>query len=84
MARGRTAGLTTRQVRRLVARLREPDRRDSCRVERDARATPMRAATAERALAIIRDRYVDFGPTLACEKLHECHGIRLAKETVRR
>lgn len=26
----------------------------------------------------------DFGPTLACEKLWECHGIRLAKETVRR
>jgi len=30
---------------------------------------------------IIRDRYVDFGSTLACEKLRECHGIRLAKET---
>ena len=39
---------------------------------------------ADRALSIIRDRYVDFGPTLACEKLYECHGIRLAKETVRR
>src|ERR1700727_2410223 len=38
----------------------------------------------DRALSIIRDRYVDFGPTLACEKLYECHGIRLAKETVRR
>jgi hypothetical protein len=35
-------------------------------------------------LAIIRERYADFGPTLACEKLYECHGIRLAKETVRR
>jgi hypothetical protein len=33
------------------------------------------------ALLIIRDRYVDFGSTLACEKLRECHGIRLAKET---
>jgi hypothetical protein len=33
------------------------------------------------ALSIIRDRYVDFGSTLACEKLRECHGIRLAKET---
>ncbi|WP_448815734.1 ISNCY family transposase, partial [Bacillus safensis] len=28
--------------------------------------------------------YADFGPTLACEKLWECHGIRLAKETVRK
>lgn len=38
----------------------------------------------ERALAIIGERYADFGPTLACEKLRECHGIRLAAETVRR
>ena len=38
---------------------------------------------AERALRIIRDRYADFGPTLACEKLRECHGLVLAKETVR-
>ena len=35
------------------------------------------------ALALIRERYADFGPTLACEKLHECHGITLSKETVR-
>lgn len=38
---------------------------------------------ADRVLAILRERYADFGPTLACEKLYECHGIRLAKETVR-
>lgn len=39
---------------------------------------------AERALHIIRDRYADFGPTLACEKLAEVHGLYLAKETVRK
>ena len=38
---------------------------------------------AERALLIIRERYADFGPTLACEKLAELHGLYLAKETVR-
>jgi len=38
---------------------------------------------ARRALAIIRERYADFGPTLACEKLRECHGIGLSVETVR-
>lgn len=37
---------------------------------------------AERALRIIRERYADFGPTLACEKLAEVHGLYLAKETV--
>lgn len=36
---------------------------------------------AERALRIIRERYADFGPTLACEKLAEVHGLYLAKET---
>ncbi|MFX1764188.1 ISNCY family transposase [Paraburkholderia sp. A1RI-2L] len=78
-------GLTTRQIRRLVGRLREhgPQGLVSRR-----RAKPsnnrLDPVTTDRALSIIRDRYADFGPTLACEKLWECHGIRLAKETVRR
>jgi hypothetical protein len=71
------------------------DRATGCRMREDCpgglvsrrRAKPsnnrLDAATAERALSIIRERYADFGPTLACEKLHESHGIRLAKETVR-
>jgi len=33
------------------------------------------------ALAIIRERYWDFGPTLAAEKLSELHGIALGRET---
>ncbi|TCQ76681.1 Homeodomain-like domain-containing protein [Raoultella ornithinolytica] len=36
------------------------------------------------ALNIIRERYSDFGPTLAHEKLAENHGIVLGKETLRR
>jgi transposase len=78
-------GLTTRQIRRLVTRLRE-DGPGGLVSHRRAKPSNNRldAATANRALAIIRDRYADFGPTLACEKLDECHGIRLAKETVRR
>lgn len=39
---------------------------------------------AERAIQIIRERYADFGPTLACEKLAELHGVMLSKETVRK
>ena len=35
-------------------------------------------------LATIRERYADFGPTLAAEKLAEVHGLRLGRETVRR
>ncbi|WP_024902831.1 ISNCY family transposase [Robbsia andropogonis] len=37
-----------------------------------------------RAIAIVRERYADFGPTLACEKPREWHGIILARDTVRR
>src|ERR1700686_4975292 len=35
------------------------------------------------AIGIIRERYPDFGPTLAAEKLAELHAIHLARETVR-
>lgn len=34
-------------------------------------------------LELIRSRYSDFGPTLACEKLREIHGLYLSKETER-
>jgi hypothetical protein len=40
--------------------------------------------TKRRALKLIRSRYSDFGPTLACEKLLELHDLRLSVETVRR
>ncbi len=36
------------------------------------------------ALGLIQDHYADFGPTLACEKLRECHGVMVSKETIRR
>jgi hypothetical protein len=36
------------------------------------------------AIAAIREWYPDFGPTLAAEKLVECHGIALSRETARR
>src|ERR1700676_4495650 len=35
------------------------------------------------ATGLIRERYPDFGPTLAAEKLAELHDIHLARETVR-
>ena len=37
----------------------------------------------DRALAIIREQYWDFGPTLAAEKLRAGHGIALGRETLR-
>lgn len=42
------------------------------------------ASLTDQALSIIRERYRDFGPTLAREKLEEIHGLVLGKETIRR
>ena len=35
------------------------------------------------ALSIVRERYADFGPTLAAEKLAEHHGCSISRETLR-
>lgn len=40
-------------------------------------------AVREEALELIRERYSDFGPTLACEKLVELHGLVVSVETMR-
>ena len=76
--------LTVRQVERLVLRYKQAG---AAGVGSAARGRPgnrkLDEATAYRALILIRDRYADFGPTLACEKLREAHGLTLSKETVR-
>jgi hypothetical protein len=41
------------------------------------------ATLRNQALAIIRERYADFGPQFASEKLASLHDIHLARETVR-
>jgi hypothetical protein len=77
--------LTRRQVNRLIQRY--LDAGASGLVSRK-RGKPsnfqLAPGVATSALTIIRERYQDFGPTLACEKLRELHGLVLAKETVRK
>src|ERR1700744_1557330 len=41
------------------------------------------AVFRETVLTIVRERYTDFGPTLAAEKLSEVHGLDLGVETLR-
>ncbi len=41
------------------------------------------SALRERAVDLLRRRYADFGPTLACEKLAEQHGVVVSRETLR-
>ncbi len=37
----------------------------------------------ETVLSLVRDRYADFGPTLAAEKLREVHRLPIGTETLR-
>src|SRR3954447_7509519 len=77
-------GLGRRQVYRLAKAYgqRGPEALVSRRRGRPSnRSYPL--GLRETAIGIIRDRYSDFGPTLATEKLAELHGLCLARETVR-
>lgn len=77
-------GLGRRQVFRLAKAYGKhgPDALVSRRRGRPSNRCYPTALRAE-AIGIIKDRYSDFGPTLAAEKLAELHGIDLARETLR-
>src|SRR5438552_4198605 len=87
LTRRRAAGLLQigeRQVRRLY-RAFVQDGAAGLVSRRRGRPSPRRlpAATQERALALIRERYADFGPTFAHQKLTEEHALVLSVETLR-
>lgn len=81
---GALLGLTPRQVRRLVRRVEQEG--DRGLVHR-GRGKPSNRRIPEKkkakALQLYAQRYGDFGPTLATEKLAERHGITLSDETLR-
>jgi transposase len=74
-----------RQVRRLL-RAFEQDGPAGLRDKRRGRPAPNRIPKAyqEYVLGLVRERYADFGPTFASEKLQEYHDIRVATETLRK
>ena len=77
--------LSLRQVERLSRAYRTdgaPGLVSRQRGRRSNRELP--AALRERALELVRERYADFGPTLACEKLREQHELETSRETLRR
>src|SRR3954453_5551030 len=77
-------GLSPRQVFRLLARFRAEGASGLASRRRGRPSTRrLPAAVREAALAVVRERYADFGPTLAAEKLEELHDIRLSRETLR-
>ncbi|MDE0270078.1 MAG: helix-turn-helix domain-containing protein [Gammaproteobacteria bacterium] len=77
-------GLGVRQVKRLVARYRERGAAGLASGRRGRRPNNAIDASVRRAAVdLVRERYPDFGPTFACEKLVEDHGRRLSRETLR-
>ncbi len=78
-------GLSLRQVERLCRKLRleGPDGLVSKKRGRPSnRRLP--DGLREHALSLVLAHYVDFGPTLAAEKLRERHGLDVSVETLRR
>ena len=82
---GTVLGLTPRHIRRLIARVEQAG--DQGLAHR-GRGKPSNRRIAARVKATVlklyEQRYGDFGPTLAAEKLAERHGITLSDETLRR
>ena len=82
---GDLLGLSSRQIRRVVRRVkREGDRGI---VHRSRGRTSNRAFPGkdkDRVIELYRERYAGFGPTLAAEKLLERDRMELSEETLRR
>jgi hypothetical protein len=77
-------GLSRRQVFRLLRGLRDEGAASLVSKRRGRRGNrQLPVAIRQLALTLVRDRYRDFGPTLAAEKLTELHGCRVSRETLR-
>ena len=76
--------LSSRQVRRIIARVRTEG--DKGIIHRSRGRSSNRAvsdAIKDKALRLFKDKYYDFGPTLASEKLFERDKLKINDETLR-
>jgi transposase len=76
--------LSVRQVRRLAGRIKEGGAEGVIHRSRGKRSP--RKLSEEKAaeiIEVVRNRYWDFGPTLAAEKLSEYEGIQISSEKLR-
>src|SRR5437899_3958343 len=84
IAAARRLKITARQVRRLLLRLREQGDRGLIHGLRGRPSNRRLAPVFEqKILARVRQRYADFGPTLAAEHLAQ-EGLRVSRETLRK
>jgi len=77
-------GITDRQVRNIIAKLKEEGDRGIIHGNRGKSSPRKMASEQENLIAeIVGRRYADFGPTLAAEKLEEREKIRVSNEKLR-
>jgi transposase-like protein len=77
-------GLSSRQIRRILKRVREEgDDGISHRSRGKASNRIIPKRVKDKTLKLYKEKYCDFGPTFACEKLLEIHEIKLSDETLR-
>ena len=76
-------GLSERQVRRLVHRFRKHGLEGLVSRHKGGN-NRLSDATRDQAISLVSERYSDFGPTFAWEKLKENHNMRMSRETLRK
>ena len=77
-------GISDREVRRLLVRIaREGDGGVVHRLRGKVSNRCLPGSLRERVLKLVKVKYRDFGPTLACEYLAQKEGLELSKETLR-
>ena len=80
----RILGLSVRQVKRLLRAYRDHGIQGLVSKRRGRPSNNrLPEETRRRALSLLKDKYKDFGPTLACEKLVEIEGLKISVESVR-
>lgn len=78
-------GVCTRQIIRLCKRFRNEGRIGIVSKKRGVRSNNyISDEIKEKALLIIKEKYYDFGPTLAHEKLVELHDFKISLTTIRK
>src|ERR1700691_4520849 len=83
-AAGEVMTVTLRQTYRLLRRYRDGG---ASAIANQRRGRPsnnrLPDVVRDHAIALVRERYADFGPTFAAEKLAERHDLRVSRETLR-
>jgi transposase len=82
---GQLLGVSVRQVKRLWRAYRKQGAKGLVSQRRGKPSNyRLDAAVSQQSLDLIKEKYRDFGPTLAHEKLREVHKISISRESVRK